>query len=294
MMRNLPRLLKTSIQRISRNPYNALAAILVMFLAFFTTGAFILIGVASGRLLSYFESLPQVRAFLQDDTSADQVKKIQQTLIDSQVVSDVKYISKEEAVKIFKEWFKNDPLLTFGVTADTLPASIEVSTYNLDDLSKVAAILEKEPAVEEVTYKKDIADTLRSWVSIVRIAGGGATVFLVLTSFLITMIVIGLNISLHKDEIEIMKLVGATSGYVRTPFIFEGIFYGASSALVSTIVLFIMYSWLSPTISKAFDGISILSNTGLIFSYLLIGEVVVGALIGTVGALVATRRYLNV
>ena len=294
MMRNLPRLLKTSIQRISRNPYNALAAILVMFLAFFTTGAFILIGVASGRLLSYFESLPQVRAFLQDDTSADQVKKIQQTLIDSQVVSDVKYISKEEAVKIFKEWFKNDPLLTFGVTADTLPASIEVSTYNLDDLSKVAAILEKEPAVEEVTYKKDIADTLRSWVSIVRIAGGGATVFLVLTSFLITLIVIGLNISLHKDEIEIMKLVGATSGYVRTPFIFEGIFYGASSALVSTIVLFIMYSWLSPTISKAFDGISILSNTGLIFSYLLIGEVVVGALIGTVGALVATRRYLNV
>jgi len=219
-MRNLPRLIKIATQRIVRNPYNSMAAVLVMFLAFFISGVFVIITIGSNQLITYFESRPQVTAFLRDGTSSEQVKEIQDKLSKTQVVSSSKYISKEEALKIYKERFKDDPILTEFVTADILPASIEVSTHKLEDLSQVAESLENETAVEEVIFQRNIVDTLQSWSRAVRNIGIGIIIFLLVTSFLTTLIVIGLNISIHKDEIEIMRLVGATSWYVRTPFIF--------------------------------------------------------------------------
>ncbi|OGY22891.1 MAG: hypothetical protein A2172_03045 [Candidatus Woykebacteria bacterium RBG_13_40_15] len=292
-MIKFPRLIKVAIQRIFRNPSNALAAVLVMFSAFFICGAFVLVTVASGALLHYFESRPEVTAFLKDNTTGDQVKKIQQTLSDSGVVSKTKYVSKEEALRIYKERNKNEPLLTQFVTSDILPASIEVSTYKLADLSKVAEVLKKESSVEEVVFEKDIVNTLTKWSNTIRLVGIGVVIFLLLTSFLITLIVIGLNISIHKDEIEIMRLVGATSWYIRTPFILEGVFYGVFSGLVAAMLLFSFFLWASPTLHRTFAGIDILPSAPLIFIYLLLGEFLIGATIGIIGSFVATRKYLS-
>jgi cell division transport system permease protein len=124
--------------------------------------------------------------------------------------------------------------------------------------------------------------------------GGGVVAFLLVTTFLITLIVIGLNISLHQDEIEIMRLVGATSGYIRAPFIFEGVFYGLFSAVAATTFLWLIFALATPSLQRIFAGIPILPASPVIFGYLLIGEVLVGAAIGVVGSLVATRRYLNI
>jgi len=293
-MRNLPRLLKIAATRIARNPYHALAAFLVMFLTFFVAGAFVLISLGTGVLLSYFESRPAVTAFLKDGTSSEKVKQIQAVLTKTAVVSKTSYISKEEALKIYKERNKNEQLLTEFVTPEILPASIEVSTYKLEDLSKAAEILKNEPAVEEVVFQKDIVETLSTWTRALRNIGGGVVVFLLLTTFLITLIVIGLNISLHQDEIEIMRLVGATSGYIRTPFIFEGVFYGLFSSIVATGFLWAMFAAASPALQKIFADIPILPATPAIFGYLLIGEILIGTGIGVIGALVATRKYLSI
>ncbi len=293
-MRNLVRLAKIAFQRILRNPYNTLAAVFVMFLAFFISGAFVLVTVGSNIILNYFESRPQVTAWLKDDTPSEQVKHIQDQLIKTGVVSKTKYVSKEEALKIFNKRYQNKPQLVEFVTADILPASIEVSTYKLEDLSKVASLLQKDNSIEEVDFQKDIVDKLSAWSSLVRNIGGGVVAFLLVTSFLITLIVIGLNISIHKDEIEIMKLVGATSAYVRTPFIFEGIFYGLFSAVLATILLWIVFAGSSPAIQSTFVGIPIISPSLSVFWYLLAGELLVGFAIGVVGSFFATRRYLNI
>jgi len=293
-MRNLTRLLKIAATRIARNPYHALAAFLVMFLTFFVAGAFVLVSLGSNILLSYFESRPAVSAFLKDGTSAEKVKKIQEDLAATGVVSKTSYISKEEALKIYKERNKNEQLLTEFVTPEILPASIEVSTYKLEDLSKVADTLKNAPVVEEVIFQKNIVETLTSWTRTLRNVGGGVVAFLLVTTFLITLIVIGLNISLHQDEIEIMRLVGATSGYIRAPFIFEGVFYGLFSAVAATTFLWLIFALATPSLQRIFAGIPILPASPVIFGYLLIGEVLVGAAIGVVGSLVATRRYLNI
>ncbi|OGY24815.1 MAG: hypothetical protein A2126_00760 [Candidatus Woykebacteria bacterium GWB1_45_5] len=293
-MRNLTRLFKIAIVRITRNPYHTLAAFLVMFLTFFVAGAFVLLSIGSNTLIAYFESRPQVTAFLKDGTSPEKVKGIQEGLAKTGVVSKTTYISKEEALKIYQERNKNEPILSEFVTAEILPASIEVSTYKLEDLSKAADILKNEGAVEEVVFQKNIVDTLNTWSDTFRKVGGSVVVFLMLTTFLIMLIVIGLNISLHQDEIEIMKLVGATAGYIRTPFIFEGVFYGLLSSVVATGFLWAIFTWATPALEKIFSGVPILPGSPLIFLYLLVGEIVVGTSIGVIGSLVATRKYLSI
>jgi cell division transport system permease protein len=273
-MKNLPRLTKIAIQRISRNPYHALAAFSVMFLTFFVVGAFVLASIGSNALLAYFESRPQVTAFLKDGTGTEKIKEIKQRLADSGVVSKTRYVSKQEALKIYKERNKDDPLLTEFVTADILPASIEVSTHELEDLSKVASILEKESNVEEVVFQRNIVETLSAWTKMVRNVGVGVVVFLLAMSLLTMLIVIGLNISLHRDEIEIMKLVGATPWYIRTPFIFEGMIYGGISALVASLFLWAIYIWVSPNIQSVFSDIPELVSSPAVFIYLIVLEAI--------------------
>ena len=293
-MNNLPRLLKISLQRITRNPYNAFAAIFVMFLTFFISGLVVLVTVSSNQVLGFFESRPQVTAFLKDGTTSEKIKEIQDRLNKTEIVSKTKYISKEEALEIYKARFSSEPLLTEFVTAEILPASIEVSTYKLADLSSVAEILKSDSAVDEVIFERDIVETLQAWVKAIRNIGTAVVVFLVITSFLITLIVVGLNISLHKDEIEIMKLVGAGAWYVRTPFIFEGVFYGLFSALLASLVLLGLFLWMLPVLQSTFVDIPIFHSKVQTFGLVLAGEVLVGSLIGVVGSLVATRKYLNV
>ncbi|OGY25167.1 MAG: hypothetical protein A2Z11_00070 [Candidatus Woykebacteria bacterium RBG_16_43_9] len=293
-MKNLPRLIKVAFARIIRNPYHALAAFLVMFLTFFVVGAFVLISIGSNRLLSYLESRPQVTAFLKDGIGSEKVEEIRELLSATKVVSKTQYVSKEEALKIYKERNKNEPLLNEFVTAEILPASIEVSTYKLEDLPKIATTLEKEEAVDEVVFQQNIIETLSAWTKTIRNIGIGVVTFLLVMSLLTTLIVIGLNISLHQDEIEIMKLVGATSWYIRVPFIFEGILYGSISALVATLFLWASYIWVSPTIQGVFSDVPFLTASPTIFIYLLGAEILGGALIGIIGAVVATRKYLTV
>ncbi len=293
-MNNLPRLLKTALSRISRNPYHTVAAFLVMFLTFFVVGAFVLVIIGSNTLLSYFESQPQVTAFLTEGTSAQKIEEIRQSLADTKVVSKTKYISKEEALKIYKERNKNEPLLSEFVTAQILPASIEVSTYELEDLAQVAAILEKTEAVEEVVFQQSIIETLDSWTKTIRNIGIGVAAFLLVMSLLTTLIVIGLNISLHRDEIEIMRLVGATAWYIRTPFVIEGILYGGISALTAGLFLWAIYTWISPSIQNVFSDAPALISSPTTFIYLLTALVLGGMAIGIVGSVVATRKYLEV
>lgn len=293
-MAQIHRLTKTATKRIRRNPYNALGAILVMFLTFFVGGLFILISLGSNVIIHYYETRPQVTAFLKDDTTTAQVEDIKANVSKVPSVSNIRYISKDEALRIYKERNKNEPALLEFVTADILPASIEVSGKNINEFDKIANTLKEEPQVSKVVYYQDIINTLIKVTSTVRIIGLIIVAFLLLTSVTVTLIVIGLNISLHREEIEIMKLVGATKGYVRTPFIIEGVTYGFISAILAVSAIVILYPFISPSIEKAFAPIPLFPTDPFVFIYLLLAEMFIGFLVGSVGAWIATRRYLEV
>src|SRR3990172_5552799 len=151
-MAQIHRLTKTATKRIKRNPYNAAAARLVRFLTFVVIGIFFLVSLASNVIIHYYETRPQITAFLKDDTSIGQVENIKTNIQKIPSVTKVKYVSKQEALEIFKERNKNEPALLDFVPADILPTSIEVSRNKITDFDEIANGLKSEPQVSKVVY----------------------------------------------------------------------------------------------------------------------------------------------
>ncbi len=129
---------KTTWQHIRRAPYQALAAIAVMTLNLFITCIFFTTAFSFEQVLRFFESRPQVTAFFKDEAKSEEIEAVKEKLLATGKVSSVKFVSKEEALAIYREQNKSEPLLLEMVTANMLPASLEVSTDKLSSLSESA------------------------------------------------------------------------------------------------------------------------------------------------------------
>jgi len=285
--------LKTTWTHIRRSPYQALAAIGIMTLTFFLSTLIILVAAGSQALLHYFETRPQVTAFFKDEVKMDEVEKLKEKLNQTGKIKSLKYVSKEEALEIYKEQNKSDPLLLEMVTANILPASLEVSTTDITYLGEIAQILRQEPGVEEVVFQEDVVKTLKNWTDTIRKIGVALIGFLGVVSFLVVLVIIGMKVALRKKEVEILQLIGATNWFIRAPFVFEGIFYGLVGAVLGwgAGILLLMYS--TPFLVEFLAGIPILPVPLVFILAMLGGEVVVGMIIGALGSLLAVKRYLK-
>lgn len=281
-------------QHIRRSPYQAAAAIMIMTLTTFVGLVFFFVSIASQRTLTYLEQKPQVIAFFNDTiTSQDQVSETVKQLEETNKAASIKFVSKEKALEIYRERNKNDPLLLELVTANTLPSSLEVSAKNIGDLPALYEILKKTSNVEDISYQKDVVNSLSGVLDNVRRGGAGFLIFLILTSLFTILTIIGMKISLRKDEIEVEKLVGASSWYVRMPFLLEGFFYGLTSALISWGVSYLLIYLVTPILSPYLSGLSLLPVNPLIMLAVLGGAVLCAGLVGVVGSFLAVWRYLK-
>ncbi|MBM3205502.1 FtsX-like permease family protein [Candidatus Shapirobacteria bacterium] len=284
---------RTTWTHMRRTPYQALAAILIMFLTFLISMVFVLTAGGFQIVLRYFETRPQVTAFLKDEATSSQVDAIKAKLAQTGKVKEVRYVSKEEALSIYREQNKNDPLLLEMVTANILPASLEVSTEGLTHLNEVAQILRDEQAVEEVIFQEDVVKTLDQWTKNIRRIGLGLMGFFGLVSILIILVIIGMKITLRKDEIEILQLLGASRWYIRVPFVLEGLFYGAVGAFLAWGIIYLLLLYLTSFILSFFQGISLLPVSPIFMLILLGTELIAGIVIGSLGSLLAVKRYLK-
>lgn len=216
----------TAKKHIRRSPYQAFSAVVIMFLTLLLSGMFSLVIATSALVLRHFESKPQITVFFTDDVDARNVQQLIDDLSSSEKTAQVTYVSKEEALAIYQEQNQDDPLLLEMVTADILPASLEVSATDPKDLASLEEIVRDVDGVEEVVYQKDIVDQLIAWTNAIRLIGSVLVVLLSVVSIFTIMTIVSLKIALKKDEIEILTLVGASPWYVRYPFLIEGGMYG--------------------------------------------------------------------
>lgn len=290
----LGREFKATFQRISRNPTHTLTAVFVMTLTFFVGASFIIFLLGAHVLLNFFESKPQVTAFLKDSATPTQVEEVKEILTSSGKIAKLRFVSKEEALNIYREQNKNEPILLEFVTASILPASLEVSATDVKFLPTIADILSKEKIVEEVIFQKDIVQTLTQWTNNIRNIGIAVTGALLLTSLLIMLTILGVSIASFKDEIEIMRLVGASSWYIRNPFIFEGIFYGLISSVLAVGGAYLLVYYLSPILQPFLSGIPLFPIPYQLYLYILGVEAAIGAFLGILVATVATWKHLRI
>lgn len=284
---------KTTWTHIRRSPYQALAAVGIMILTFFVCSVFVLLAAGSGAILRYFETRPQVTAFFKDEVTLTQVEDLKTRLLATDKVAEAKYVSKEEALAIYREQNKDDPLLLEMVTANILPASLEVSTKDLAYLGEIAEILRQQPGVDEVIFQEEVVEALKTWTSNIRKIGAALIGFLGIVSFLIVLVIIGMKVALRREEIEILQLIGASSWYIRAPFILEGFFYGVIGAILAWGVAYLLLLYATPFLVEFLAGIPILPVPPVLMLALLGGEILIGVLIGALGSFVAVKRYLR-
>jgi cell division transport system permease protein len=285
--------LKTATRNIRRSPYQAMAAILIMTLTFLVVSFFSFLIIGSSQIINYFESKPQVTAFFKDDAKQSDVDSLKNKLSGTKKVSSVKFVSKEEALNIYRQQNKDDPLLLDLVTADVLPASFEISAVKLEDLGSISDMLKKSDIVSDVIYQKDVVSTLTVWTGAIRKIGIGLIALLSLVSVFIMATIIGMKISQKKEDIEIMRLIGATAWYVRLPFIAEGVFYGLVGAVIGWLIATGVLLWASPFLESFLKGIPVLPAS-IIGLFSLLGlEVLLAIFLGIISSFIAVLRYLK-
>lgn len=283
----------TALHNIRRSPYQSLTAILMMTLVFFMSSVLVVFLLGATQIISYFETRPQVIAFFATDAPQEQVEAAAETMRSKSFVDKVKVVSKEDALALYKEDNKDDPVLLELVTAEIFPASIEVSAKEITDLPMVRDDLQGLEGVEDVLYQKDVIESLTSIIKNVRIVGIVIVAFLLIMSLMFVTVVLSLRIATKKQEIGIMRLLGAGVGYIVLPYMVEGMIYGLLGAAFGWLLMFILYLYATPFLVSFFGAVIQFPISFLLFFLVLVGGVAAGMVIGLIASFTAVRRFVK-
>lgn len=294
---------KTALDYIKRSPFQAVSAIAVLVLTFFVGTLLAVLVYSSTNVLKYFETRPQVIAFLKDGVTSEQVSALQNKLTADERIKEVHYVSKEEALSIYKNATSDNPLLSELVSPTIFPASLEFSVSNLSFAQNIIDEVKKEAVVGQVGFTaslggektlQDVVSRLKNIILYVRIGGGVFVGILTLTSFLVLLVIISMRINSRKGEVEILNLIGATPGFIRSPIVIEAFIYSLTGVVVGWLVSFLIWLYVAPTLLTYFGEIPILPKGTLglfeLFGLILLGELVIGSLLAYSGSLLAISR----
>lgn len=285
--------LDTVAKYIRRSPYQSIAAALVMTVTFFAISVFALLTIVSAGIINYFESAPQLRIFFKQTATEQQIKELQSQIESTNRAKSVKYVSKEEALKVYHELTNQDPVLLELVTADVLPASLEIQTENPQDLTEIAGALKGVVIIEQVQLPQDVIDTIISWTDGARRLGIGVIAVLLLVSMFVILTIVGIKITVRREEIEIMRLIGASSWFIRLPFILEGMLYGFIGALAGWTVAVGLLLYQTPGIKEKLGDITVLPLSPIVLTELLVAELIFAIALGALASYFAVLRYLK-
>lgn len=288
---------QTAWTHIRRSPYQATAAIFIMAQTFFVISIFSMLILGSARIIDYFESIPKVSVFFRNETKQESIDTLSEQLKKDPRVSEVKFISKKEAIDIYKNQVaKDDPVLMDLVTEDVLPAAIEVSAKDISDLPEVVNLLNPSTElIDKIVFPKDVIANLIQWTNALRQIGVVTSIILALDSVFIMVIIISIKISQKKEEIEIMKLLSATNWYIRRPFLLEGIFYGIIGAVIGWAFASggLLY-FTSTSFFQSFLGdIPLLPIPPVFYLGLLGIEFGIAVILGLIASFLAVLRFLK-
>lgn len=283
----------TAITNIRRSPFQSITAVVITTVTLFVAYSFSLMILGTQQILNYFETRPQVIGFFELDASSDEINQVGQKMQQKSYVKDIQLITQEEALDTYREENRDDPLLLELVTADILPASIEVSADEISSLVQVKNDLESLNEIEEVVFQQDIIDSLTSWTTSVRYIGIAAVVVLGLTSFLIITALISMKVTHRKKAIQVMNFLGASKWFITGPFFFEGVIYGLVGSLVGWTAMFSILLYLTPWLKNFLGTIAILPVPWEIFALQLSIGTLTTVLLGGFAGATAVKRMMK-
>ena len=294
---------KTAWSYIRRSPFQALSASFVLTLTFFVTTVVSVLVYSSSKLLTYFETRPQVIAFLKSDAGDSDIAQLQHKLEENAYIKNVTYVSKEEALRIYKNATSDNPQLGELVSPSVFPSSLEFSVSDLSFAQSVIDEIKAEQIVDSVGFTaaiggeaslNDVINRLKTITKYVRIGGVVFVGLLAATSFIVLLVITSMRVVKRREEVEILKLIGASKKFIRSPLVIEAFIYTLSGIFLGWAVAFICILYLSPSAVTYFGTIPILPKDipGLfkLFGVILGIELFGGSVLASAGSLLAISR----
>lgn len=302
------RVVRSGFYSFWRNGFVSLSSILVMVTTLFVIGSTIFLGAILGSTLQQIKDKVDVNVYFVTTAPEDEILAIKKNLEQlPEVAPPVIYISRDQVLADFKNRHQNDEFTLQALDelgTNPLGATLNVKAKDPSQYETIVQFLNNEnilspdgtSIIDKVNYaqNKDAIDRLTSIINSANSLGFILTIFLVAISILITFNTLRLVIYMSRDEISVMRLVGASTNYIRGPFFVAGAIYGFISGLITLILFYPVTLWLGSTTESFFVGLNVFhyytTNFGEIF-LIIVGS---GIAIGSISSFLAVRKYLKV
>ncbi len=281
--------IKEAFLSTKKNGIMSFATIISLTATLIIVGIFFLISLNVNLFLDDIESQLVAIAYLKDDISEEDINKLVQDTSELQGVKEVKYISKEAAFQKLREDLSEHEDMLAGIPENPLPASIEILVTETGFLEEIAFQLNQYNGIEEVNYGGQLTKNLILVFDFVRNTGLAIISLLIFISVLIMVSVIKISVHSRHEEIEIMSLVGATSWFIRWPFIIEGFLKGLFSSFLAVIVLIKGYLYYMEKVRMIIPFLNICSDQ-VILIRIAVTIILLGVFIGIFGSMISLSK----
>lgn len=286
---------------IKRNKVFFLASVATIAACVFMVGLLMSVILNVNYVIKEAQDTVCITVFFEPDYSEADIKDMGSRIQDWEEVSHVEYTSPEDAWENFKkEYFENEPELAEGFANDNPLATSASYTIYLTDITyqqKVAERLESMTGIRQVNKSEITASALSDFGKIAGVASLAIIIVLLAVSIFLISNTIATGISVRAEEIRVMKYVGATDFFVKSPFVFEGIIIGLIGAIIPLIILFFVYRSAMTFVAEqlqTFSSAFSMLTLPYVFSLLVPVALILGAGIGFFGSIIATNKYIKV
>ncbi len=271
----------------------SMATILSITTILIIVGVFLLISINSSLFLENIESQLEIVVYLEDNISKAEQNNLKSNITSIDGIKEVKFVSKEEAYqRLLKNLGEQKDILS-AIEKNPLPASFEIQVKDPEVIEQIANRIAEFKKVEEIEYGREIVEKLLNFTYIFRGAGMLILALLVFASILIISTIIKITVYARRNEIEIMSLAGATSWFIKWPFIIEGFLQGFISAVLSVIILYNLYFFATNKVNQVIPFLPLVVDY---MDLLPIGIAIMllGSFVGILGSMFSVGKYLDV
>ncbi len=296
--------LRESLQGFTRNLSTTLGSIITIFLSLLIIGVFLVAAVMVEGLVSSVEDEVTITAYVADDADQSDIDRVMDAVRNMSDVQNVTFTTKEQALENFSNSISNAEIIEQLDGQNPLPASIDVELSDPQMVESVASQLEgnstyqricenPEDVGDSIKYGQDTVERLFAVTNYVRYIGLALIVLLVFIALVFINNTIRLAILARRKEIAIMRLGGASNGFIRGPFLMEGAIHALIGSLFAVLIIQLLRMFAIPQLQNSLQFLSF-DVPGLTYLLIYAALVVAGLLIGLLGSALAMRRYLKV
>lgn len=278
---------------LKRNILMTIAAVLTVVITLYLCGIFGLLVMNIDENATMMENSVEIKAFISDDLSDEQAAALSETVKGLDGVADVKYVSKTEGLESMSEEFGDSADILAAVQTNPLPNSYTISAKTPEDVAPIVKQLEGMSQIDEVRYGQGTVENLFLLMKWLRIMGVAIMILLGLCAVVLISMNIRLSVTARKEEIQVMKYVGATNSFIIWPFILEGVLLGLLGSVLAIILVLCSYNGVLSKIVTTLQFMTFLklsSVAGLVVFAML----AVGIILGALGSAIAVRKHIQV